>query len=140
MLSPTIHTLRLFLHVLTAERPFHGEPGLPGPAAAVRHVPVDADVVALAEATGFEGTRLLKFDARPCFVRDGVAMRETQVEAWKAGAPSGLAVTVVYKGPFREIRDDLGHVFPRGRRVGIDAVAAERLRSPEWAAQFLILD
>jgi SAM-dependent methyltransferase len=41
---------RLFVHVLTAEREFAGEPGLPGPAAAVRHVPVDADVVALVEA------------------------------------------------------------------------------------------
>src|SRR5262245_15855916 len=58
---------RLFVHVLTAERPFAGEPGLPGPAAAVRHVPVDSDVVALVEAAGFEGVRLLKLDARPCF-------------------------------------------------------------------------
>jgi catechol 2,3-dioxygenase-like lactoylglutathione lyase family enzyme len=74
---------RLFVHVLTAERPFAGEPGLPGLAAAVRHVPVDADVVGLVEAAGFDGGRLLKFDAKPCFVREGVPMRETQLEAWK---------------------------------------------------------
>jgi catechol 2,3-dioxygenase-like lactoylglutathione lyase family enzyme len=130
---------RLFVHVLTSERPFSGEPGLPGPAAAVRHVPVDADVVALAEAAGFEGVRLLKFDARPCFVREGVPLRETQLEAWKPALHAGPSVGVVYKGPFRELRDDAGNVFPRGRRVLIDAATAERLRSPEWAAQFLVL-
>src|SRR5262249_14046000 len=74
---------RLFVHVLTAEKLFAGPPGLPGPAAAVQHVPVDAEVVALLEAAGLEGVRLLKFDARPCFVRDDVPMRETQIEAWK---------------------------------------------------------
>jgi catechol 2,3-dioxygenase-like lactoylglutathione lyase family enzyme len=130
---------RLFVHVLTAEKPFAGEPGLPGPAAAVRHVPVDAEVVSLVEAAGFEGVRLLKFDASPCFVRDGVAMRETQLEAWAPAQDRRPAVTVVYKGPFREVRDDLGNVFGRGRRVRIDAVTAERLRAPEWAGQFLIL-
>jgi catechol 2,3-dioxygenase-like lactoylglutathione lyase family enzyme len=131
---------RLFVHVLTAERPFTGDPGLPGPAAAVRSVPVDADVVAQVEAADFAGVRLLKFDAKPCFVRDGVAMRETQVEAWKAAGGSDSSATAIYKGPFREIRDDLGNVFPRGRRVRVAAAVAERLRSPEWAAQFLILD
>jgi SAM-dependent methyltransferase len=131
---------RLFVHVLTAERPFAGEPGLPGPAAAVRRVPVDADVVALVGSAGFEGGRLLKFDAKPCFVRDGVAMRETQLEAWKPAADSGRPVMVVYKGPFGEVRDDRGSVFPRGRRVAIDAATAERLRSPEWSAHFLVLD
>lgn len=130
---------RLFVHVLTAERPFPGEPGLAGPAASVKHVPVDADVVALVEAAGFEGGRLLKFDAKPCFVRDGVPMRETQLEAWKPSAEPLPAVAVVYKGPFRELRDDGGNVFPRGRRVMIDAAAADRLRSPAWADQFLIL-
>jgi SAM-dependent methyltransferase len=130
---------RIFVHVLTAERPFEGEPGLPGPASAVRHVPVDADVVGLVEAAGFEGGRLLKFDVRPCFVREGVPMRETQLEAWKPAANSERGVRVVYKGPFRELRDDQGNTFPRGRQVTIDAATAERLRSPAWADQFLIL-
>jgi arsenite methyltransferase len=95
--------------------------------------------MSLVEAAGFEGVRLLKFDAKPCFVRDGVSMRATQLEAWKASEDSGPSVTIVYKGPFREVRDDLGNVFPRGRRVLIDAATAGRLWSPEWAGQFLIL-
>lgn len=130
---------RLFVHVLTAEKPFPGNPELPGPAAAVQHVPVDADVLHLLEAAGFEGVRLLKLDARPCFVRQDVAMRETQVEAWKPSASDRPSITAVYRGPFRELRDDQGTVFPRGQRVQITPALAERLRSPEWAAHFLIL-
>jgi catechol 2,3-dioxygenase-like lactoylglutathione lyase family enzyme len=129
---------RLFVHVLTAERPFVGEPGLPDPAAAVRHVPVDSDVVALVEAAGFEGGRLLKFDSKPCFVREGVPMRETQLEAWKPSDTQRPPVTILYKGPFHQIQDDHGNTFPRGRRVMVDAAIADRLRSPEWAGQFLI--
>jgi catechol 2,3-dioxygenase-like lactoylglutathione lyase family enzyme len=131
---------RLFVHVLTAERPFAGDPGLPGPASAVKHVPVDADVIGLVEAAGFEGVRLLKFDASPCFVREGVPMRETQLEAYRRpAAGGGEAVTVVYKGPFRELSDDLGNVYPRGRRVTVSGPAADRLRSPEWAGQFTVV-
>jgi catechol 2,3-dioxygenase-like lactoylglutathione lyase family enzyme len=129
---------RLFVHVLTAERPFAGEPGLPGPAAAVRHVPVDSDVVALVESSGFEGGRLLKFDSKPCFVREGVPMRETQLEAWKPSDAQRSPVTILYKGPFNQIKDDHGNTFPRGRRVMVDAAIADRLRSPEWAGEFLI--
>jgi hypothetical protein len=128
---------RLFVHVLTAESAFAGVPDLPGPAAAVKRVPATEEVVAAVESLGLEGVRLLKFDAKPCFVRDGVAMRETQLEAF---APAGEAtVAVVYKGPFREVRDDRGNVYPRGRRLLTDAATAQRLKGPEWAGQFLIL-
>jgi catechol 2,3-dioxygenase-like lactoylglutathione lyase family enzyme len=131
---------RLFVHVLTAERPFNGSPDLPGPAAAVRTVPADADMVGLVEALGFEGVRLLKFDAKPCFVRNDIAIRETQIEAWKPAASSPATAVVIYKGPFLEIRDDAGRTYARGRRVPVDAQTAERLRAPEWTAHFLILE
>jgi catechol 2,3-dioxygenase-like lactoylglutathione lyase family enzyme len=131
---------RLFVHVLTAERPFTGSPDLPGPAAAVSNVPFDADVVGLVESLGFEGVRLLKFDAKPCFVRNDIAMRETQIEAWKPPAASPATAVAIYKGPFLEIRDDSGRTFARGHRVPIDALTAQRLRAPEWATQFLVLD
>jgi catechol 2,3-dioxygenase-like lactoylglutathione lyase family enzyme len=130
---------RLFVHVLTAAHPFHGSPDLPGPASAVQHVPVDADVMALLEEAGVQGLRLLKFDAKPCFVRGGVAMRETQIEGWKPAGGNGAGVMIVYKGPFRQVVDDAGNVYPRGRWVASDRATAERLRAPEWASQFLIL-
>jgi catechol 2,3-dioxygenase-like lactoylglutathione lyase family enzyme len=74
---------RLFVHVLVAEKPFAGAPHLPGPAAAVQHVPLDQEPPRLAREMGFEKVRVLKFDAKPCFVRDGVNMREMQLEAFR---------------------------------------------------------
>jgi catechol 2,3-dioxygenase-like lactoylglutathione lyase family enzyme len=131
---------RLFVHVLVAEKPLPGPPQLPGPAAYVRHVPVENEPVRLLEEAGFQGIQLVKFDAKPCFVRDGVAMREMQLVGWKAGPPAaGESVTVLYKGPFRQVVDDAGVVYPRGERVATTRANAERLRNGDTAEQFLFL-
>jgi catechol 2,3-dioxygenase-like lactoylglutathione lyase family enzyme len=44
---------------------------------------------------------------------------------------------VIYKGPFRELIDDEGRRFPRGRDVLLPARAWERLRQGPAAAQFV---
>lgn len=131
---------RLFVHVLTATQPFSGDPNLPGPAGAVQFVPVESDVVGQLRAAGFQGIRMLKFDAKPCFVREGIPMRETQIEAWKPGVNTESLVSVLYKGPFAEIRDDEGNVFRRGEWVKVSREKVARLGTPEWATQFLIVD
>jgi catechol 2,3-dioxygenase-like lactoylglutathione lyase family enzyme len=130
---------RLFVHVLTGERAFPGAPQLPGPAAAIQHVPQDNDIIDLIEKTGFSRVRMLKFDAKPCFVRDGVAMRETQIEAWKPAPLGERTATVIYKGPFLEMKDDAGNIFRRGQRVMADAATADRLAAQAPADAFLIL-
>jgi catechol 2,3-dioxygenase-like lactoylglutathione lyase family enzyme len=73
---------RVFAHTLVGERAL-SNPGLPGPAAAVQFVPPEADPMRLLEGAGFEGLRYVKFDAKPCFQREGVAMREQQLEGFK---------------------------------------------------------
>jgi catechol 2,3-dioxygenase-like lactoylglutathione lyase family enzyme len=75
---------RLFVHVLVGEKPLQGPPRLPGPAAAVQHVPLDQEPPRWVEDAGFDEIKLLKFDSKPCFVVDGVAMREMQLEAFKS--------------------------------------------------------
>ena len=107
---------RVFVHVLAGEGEVE-DPDLPGPAGEVRSVPLEADPVALLEAAGLVGVRMLKFDSKPCFVRDGVGMRELQLEGFKPAIAEGSEVEVIYKGPFREVRDDGGRVFARGRRL-----------------------
>lgn len=73
---------RLFVHVLTAEKALPGEPGLPGPAAKVSHVPLDREPEEFLKEGGLSRIRRIKYDEKPCFVRHGIAMRETQVEAF----------------------------------------------------------
>jgi hypothetical protein len=128
---------RVFAHTLVGERAL-SNPGLPGPAAFVQYVPPEAAPVRLLESAGFQGVRLLKFDASPCFQREGVAMREQQLEGHKPAAGAGR-VQVVYKGPFRQVSDDDGTVFVRGERVWVEAGRAEQLRAGEWAGQFAVL-
>ena len=83
--------------------------------------------------------RMAKFDAAPCFQQDGVAMRELQLEAFKPAADHDRC-EVLYKGPFREVTDDAGHVYERGRRVHVPVSAAELLRRGPLAELFLFLD
>lgn len=131
---------RLFVHVLTADRPVDG-PDLPGPAATVRHVPAEGEPIRLLEDAGLTAVRLLKFDAKPCFVRNGVEMRETQIEGRKAAAVTGTSPTfeVLYRGPFDQVDAD-GVAFPRGVRIEVPASVAQRFRTPELSAQFTVFD
>ena len=128
---------RVFAHTLVGDRAL-SRPGLPGPAASVEFVPPESDPMRLLELAGFQGLRLMKFDAKPCFQREGVAMREQQLEGFKPVAGEHR-VAVVYKGPFRQVTGDDGTVFVRGERVHVDAAAAERLCG-DSAGQFVVLE
>lgn len=77
---------RLFVHVLVADKPLAGPPRLPGPAAAVQHVPLDKEPPRLLEEAGFERVGFLKFGDKPCFVVEDVALREMQLEGYKAAS------------------------------------------------------
>ncbi len=129
---------RLFVHVLVGDEAV-AAPQLPGPAGAVRYVPFEADPVRLLERAGFVNVRMLKFDAKPCFVRDGVAMRELQLEGWKPSAGEPPTVEVLYKGPFRRVEDDAGNGYARGQRVTVSAVTAARLAGGAMADAFVVL-
>ena len=87
------------------------------------------------EDAGLVGVRMLKFDAKPCFVRNGVGMRELQLEGFAPAIAEGLELEVMYKGPFREVRDDGGRVFAagpacRGTRQHRSAVPNGRMGQP----------
>jgi catechol 2,3-dioxygenase-like lactoylglutathione lyase family enzyme len=73
---------RIFVHVLVGEKEM-SHPGLPGPAAKVELAPVQTEPPALLKSAGFVKLNYLKFDDKPCFVREGVSMREMQLEGWK---------------------------------------------------------
>jgi len=129
---------RVFVHVLTAERRINGELGLPGPAAAVRHTPVEDEPVRLLEEAGFTGVRMVKFDAQPCFVRNGIGLRELQLEGFKsAEATAKATVEALYTGPFEQVDAD-GVVLRRGRRTRVPTLLAARLRAANGS--FVLFD
>ena len=74
---------RLLVRILSGDKE-HPSPALTGSGAAVRFVPAKDDVMALVARSGLTGLRLLKYDDPPCFVADGVTMRATHIEAFRA--------------------------------------------------------
>jgi len=128
---------RLFVHVLVTDRALSAPPQLPGPAAQVQHVPHEAEPQQLLESAGFRDIHFAKFDAKPCFVRQGAALRELQLVGWKPQRPSGSMRMALYRGPFRQVVDDAGTSYPRGVRVPADSA---KLPSGSLADQFVILE
>jgi catechol 2,3-dioxygenase-like lactoylglutathione lyase family enzyme len=133
---------QLLVHVLTSATalPDDTKLTLPGPASVVERAPLDRDLVAELEAAGFIGVHYAKFGASPCFRHQGVEMRETKLFAYKPGSAAGQNHVAIYKGPFRELRDDSGRVFHRGERVAVDAATCDLLKTGPAADQFLLLD
>jgi SAM-dependent methyltransferase len=70
---------------------------------------------------GFYGVELTKRDLEPWRTVEGIEFRSVTVTAWKGkqGDCWEHNEGVIYKGPFREVRDDDGHVFRRGKRVAV---------------------
>jgi catechol 2,3-dioxygenase-like lactoylglutathione lyase family enzyme len=129
---------RLFVHVLTADRPVAALPRLPGPAAVVRHTPSQAEMMAAVSAAGFTGLRMVKYDAKPCFTLPAVDLRETQIDAFTPAPADGFR-KVLFKGPFKEVTLDTGRVLPRGEWVQLDRAAADALAAPGLAEQVVVV-
>jgi catechol 2,3-dioxygenase-like lactoylglutathione lyase family enzyme len=127
------------VHVLTAERPLPGAPSLPGPAAHVRHVPVENEPLRALEEAGFTAIQFTKLGASPCFRQQGVEMRETMLAGTKpGGSVNGQKRVVLYKGPFQQVCDEAGNVYRRGQRVAVSQQTAEALRQSGPAEAFVI--
>jgi arsenite methyltransferase len=70
---------------------------------------------------GFYGVRILKFDAQPWRVVEGIEFRSMTLEAIKGkqGPCFERNQAVMYKGPFKEVLDDDGHRMERGLRYAV---------------------
>ena len=70
---------------------------------------------------GFLAVRIDKWDAEPWRTVEGIEFRSATLVAVKGEGTPCLDVghAVIYKGPFAEVTDDEGHVFPRGERMAV---------------------
>ena len=119
LLGESLRALRpgapIYLHGLAGDRPCRGTIALPGPAAAVRHVPATSAVVEGLKEAGFVDVRIEKLSEAVHFIVDGVPMRELRAAGRKPGyRPKTAAHHAVYLGPMDQAVDDFGNVFRRG--------------------------
>ena len=73
------------------------------------------------EDAGFYGVEILKREETPWQVIDGVEFRSMTVRAYKGkdGACWERKQSVIYKGPWKQVQDDDGHIFCRGERMAV---------------------
>jgi len=73
------------------------------------------------EAAGFYGIEILERQAEPWQVIDGIEFRSLTVRAYKGkeGDCWERKQAVVYRGPWKQVMDDDGHVFCRGDRMAV---------------------
>ncbi|MBT4099346.1 MAG: methyltransferase domain-containing protein [Gemmatimonadetes bacterium] len=87
---------------------------------------------------GFYGVEMVKRDETPWRTVEGIEFRSVTVTAWKGkqGECWDHNEAVIYRGPFRETRDDDGHVYRRGERVAVCRKTFEILTREPYAAFF----
>lgn len=70
---------------------------------------------------GFTAVRLDRWDARPWRVVDGIEFRSATLTAVKGEGRACIdrGHAVIYRGPYSEVSDEEGHVFPRGERIAV---------------------
>ena len=73
------------------------------------------------QEAGFHGIEILAYGNQPWQVIDGIEFRAVTVRAFKGkeGPCYEGNQAVIYKGPWKQVHDDDGHVFYRGRRMAV---------------------
>lgn len=131
---------RVSLHGLAGDRPLQmASPALPGPAAAVHHVPDFPSLIPLLDTAGFRQARFLKLSEKGYFETEGVPLREVLIEAVKPGFRSSKQdQTIVYTGPQAAVEDDFGNRYPKGRPIEVNTHDWQALKATS-AGQFTLL-
>ena len=75
----------------------------------------------LLEEVGFYGVTIDKFDDDPWQIVEGIEYRSMTVLAYKASPERELDKNqaVLYKGPWKQVSDEDGRIFPRGKRIAV---------------------
>jgi arsenite methyltransferase len=73
------------------------------------------------EEAGFHGIEIAKREANPWRTVEGIEFRPVTVLAYKGKQGPCLErnQALVYRGPFKRVEDDDGHVFHRGERMAV---------------------
>jgi hypothetical protein len=102
-------------------------------------LPTEAASLTAFEAAGFHGISLHAAGGRPVDRIEGADVRLWLIEAFKGkqGPCWELGQAVIYRGPWREVRDDDGHVYARGARVAVCAKTYDLLCQAPYDGQFV---
>ena len=94
------------------------------------------------EEAGFYGVAVDRYQEEPWQVINGLEFRSMTVLAYKGKEGSCLErnQAVIYKGPYRHVQDDDGHVYPRGERIAVCDKTFNILMREPYADQFIAVE
>ncbi|MGH0032298.1 MAG: methyltransferase domain-containing protein [Myxococcota bacterium] len=93
------------------------------------------------EEAGFHGIAIDRWEEEPFQVVEGIEFRSVTITAHKGkqGPCVEANQAVVYRGPFRRVEDDDGHVLERGERVAVCEKTFELFTKEPYAGHFVAL-
>jgi len=102
----------------------------------------ESGFLAAFEEAGFHGIELVSYQDEPWQTVEGIEFRSVTVQAWKGkqGACWDCNQAVLYKGPYKSVLDDDGHVYPRGQRVAVCEKTWRLLKEGPYAASFCFIE
>ena len=85
------------------------------------------------ETAGFYGIEILKREETPWQIIDGIEFRSMTVRAYKGkeGPCLERKQSIIYKGPWKQVQDDDGHIFCRGERMAVCDKTYQILTRPQ---------
>ena len=90
------------------------------------------------EDAGFHGVELIKRQREPWRTVEGIEFRSVTVRAYKGkqGPCLERQQALIYRGPFKKVEDDDGHVFYRGERMAVCDKTFHLLQGEPYAGLF----
>jgi arsenite methyltransferase len=100
------------------------------------------EILQALEEAGFHGIRIDKWDATPFRVVSGIEFRSVTITAHKGkhGPCYEANQAVIYRGPWKQVEDDDGHVLRRGERVAVCAKTFKLLTSEPYAGEVVPIE
>jgi SAM-dependent methyltransferase len=97
---------------------------------------LDAFVEAGFVAVGYD-----KWDEQPWQTVEEIEFRSVTLTAVKPGHGDiyDAGQAVIYRGPYLQVTDDLGNIYPRGERIAVSRRTFELLAAPPYAEQFVTI-
>ncbi len=91
------------------------------------------------ETAGFYGIAIDKWDSEPWQTVQGIEFRSVTITACKGVAAPCLEAnqSVIYKGPWKQVEDDDGHILCRGERVAVCDKTFEIFNSEPYSDQLI---
>lgn len=91
------------------------------------------------EKAGFHGISIVKREPKPWQTVEGIEFRSITVLAYKGkdGPCLERNQAVVYRGPFKKVEDDYGHIYFRGQRMAVCDKTFKLLQRTPYGDSFI---